>query len=462
MTMNKKVLTVCLILLACVLAFMFVFTVFFKHTDVSAYSELKDWPEFSIETLFSGEYFSDLMYCFTDHIPMRDKFIEYESKIRALYGVGQDEEIHTVEGSDEFNSGDDPDISADPSSGEVISDDPSVSKHEFDEVSFDENSAEESTEQSQDGAKGHVEMTGTIIVLSDIHRGLEVYNGSESNSVRFAELLNSLAENIPENVNFYSVVVPKASAYYIWQSSVERFAKTAGNNKRDIDIIADNISDRITNIDVYNTLGVHSDEAIYYRTDHHWTALGAYYGAREIAKAMGVPFNDLSEYNEVVRPDYVGTFSMYSNNSPAIMNYPEDFVYYESPNAYTAEYYDRETFKKLSSSQNGGSLLWHIDDSKRSSWYSTFIRGDKYCVKIKSGVCNNGRKLLIVKDSYGNAIPQYLLGGFEEIYVVDAREYKRSISETVKEFGITDLLSIECTFSAVGGQYYNLVKEIYN
>lgn len=62
----------------------------------------------------------------------------------------------------------------------------------------------------------------------------------------------------------------------------------------------------------------------------------------------------------------------------------------------------------------------------------------------------NGRKLAVVKDSYGNAIPGYLFGSYEEIYVIDMRYFDLNLVDFVKEQGVTDLLFTMVTYSAVG------------
>ena len=66
------------------------------------------------------------------------------------------------------------------------------------------------------------------------------------------------------------------------------------------------------------------------------------------------------------------------------------------------------------------------------------------------------RKLMIVKDSYGNAIPGYLFGSFEDIYVVDMRYFDSNLVNYIKSEGVTDLLFAMVSFSAVGGNADNL------
>ena len=65
--------------------------------------------------------------------------------------------------------------------------------------------------------------------------------------------------------------------------------------------------------------------------------------------------------------------------------------------------------------------------------------GDSKITQVRTST-NNGRRMLLLKDSFGNALPGYLFYSFEEIHVVDVRYFTRNIVEYVKEHGITDLI----------------------
>jgi len=238
-------------------------------------------------------------------------------------------------------------------------------------------------------------------------------------------------------------------------------------NKRDIDTISNNLSEKVIDVNIYNTLGIHADEEIYFRTDTHWSALGAYYGAQVFAEKAGIAFDPLSEYTKVQREGYIGVMYKYSDYNSKILNNPENFTVYYPDTEYDVYYYSKESFNEnpltFDKDHDGipdyNGFFWDIGDNQRSSWYSTFIRGDSYAVKAVSKDCKNGRKLLIVKDSYGNALAPFLMKGFEEIYIVDCREYTVSLNDTIEQFGITDVLFAECTFSAVG-KYLNYLEEL--
>ena len=451
----KKITTViCLLLLIATLAFMFVYCIFFPRTTVSDYSILAEWPEFSFEALFSGDYFSDIMYCFTDTIHGRDRFIDYEAKIHSLYGVEDEEKVVIVYPDEGESSAEDTSVeeSTTPESSQTndVSDEISVES-----TFIPDESVTSAPEESSQTEQKPPEIAGSILIVNT--RALEIYYGSVDRAEQYAQTLNDFAAGLDPTVNVYSMVIPKACAYYLEQA--EGYDNLIYRNKRDIDKISETLSDRVIDVNIYNILGQHASEDIYFRTDHHWTSLGAYYAMTVFAEKSGTSIDNLSQFREERRNGYLGTMYKYSDYSTTLLNNPEDFVAYYPDASYSVTYYS-PTDLKSSPREHEGGFFWEIGDNQKSSWYSTFIRGDSYSVKAVSNDCKNGRKLLIVKGSYGNALAPYTLEGFEEIYIVDARKYTRSLKETISELGITDVLFAECTFSAVGGDYINALKEL--
>ncbi len=441
--MKKFTKFLCLCIIVAAFTFMFVFTVCLPRTTVSSYSILNEMPEFTFESLFSGKYFSGFTSYFTDTVFGRDKLVDFEARIRTLYGIQEkNEEIVIYEEENQNDTSDD--TTSDSANQNDISD--NVSDFEPDVSEPDNN--------NDGGEKVPPELSGSVLVAGN--RAMEVYYGNNGGSmtVSYANTLNAFYEKFHGNVNVYSMVIPKSSAYYLEQ--VNGYEDKALNNKIDIDAISKNLSG-VKDVYVYNTLGQHANEEIFARTDHHWTALGAYYAATVFCDTAGVAIDDLDKFTENRRANYLGTYYSWSNNHPALN--PEDFLAYYPDAEYEVTYYANNDLKSNGFTHKNG-FFFTIGDKHKSSWYSTFINGDAYSVKAVSKDCKNGRKLLLVKDSYGNALAPFLLEGFEEIYIVDARVYERSLVETVEEYGITDVLFAECTFSAVGSSYINKLKEI--
>ena len=84
--------------------------------------------------------------------------------------------------------------------------------------------------------------------------------------------------------------------------------------------------------------------------------------------------------------------------------------------------------------------------------YSTFMGGDTKLTQVRTDVAN-GRRLIILKDSYGNALPGYLMYSFEEIHVIDGRYFTHNMKDYVHEHQITDILFANNIFQACGGRY---------
>lgn len=286
---------------------------------------------------------------------------------------------------------------------------------------------------------GQGELSGSVIVTAD-GRGMPIFGGGTG--ATYAKAVNEVKKKVGSQVNVFSMIVPTQGSFYM----PEGFTMAS-----EWDCI-ENVNDQLYGIipvDAYTALSKHTDEEIYARTDHHWMQLGAYYAAEEFVKTaqISVPFAPLSDYEKHEVEGYLGSLYGYSNENATMAKNPETFTYYIGPNDF-ATYYMNPTDADFT--RNSMFLQMPV-----SSSYSTFMGGDMKVVHVETDV-KNSRKLLIIKDSYPNALVPCLTGSFEEIWTVDMRyleemqNFPHSISQIVKEQGITDVLFCMDTFSAVG------------
>ena len=462
---GKYLLAVCKLLSLALIAATFLFfsfyCVFLPRETISSNDNLKPLPDFSFSDFLNGKYTKGLSDYFTDSVYNRDYirqflYVDFSNFFGEEYVVktedGEDEvflgtnipsEEETSENDDWFYENDDP-SSEEP----VVSDTPDNDMSSSEDVSSSvESKPEPKPESTESEEKEPPEINAKGILLIGT-RAMEIYYGDPNLNTLpfFAQMLNTFAENNPE-INVYSMVIPKAAAFYLEKS--KDYGHLANRTLNDLNNLEGLLSDSVQSINIYDTLKAHKDEAIYMRTDHHWSSLGAYYAAKKFAEDLGLPFADLSTYTKNVRQNYLGTLYTYSGKHSTLRDNPEDFVTYAPTTSYKYYTYDQS----FNNPKERESVLHYVSDKSVSSWYLTFIGGDSYSVKIQSGTCKNGRKLLIVKDSYGNALVPYLIGSFEEIYVVDAREFQIHLDDFTKQQGITDVLFAECTYSAVGKSY---------
>lgn len=293
------------------------------------------------------------------------------------------------------------------------------------------------------------EMSGSVLVLDD-GRAIDLYGGGYERGQNYAETLNKLKQMVGDNVNVFSLVAPTAVSFYL----PDDLAYMSGSEWDNIDYL-NGYLDGVIPVDAYTALSRHVDEDIYFRTDHHWQPLGAYYAAEEFAKTAQVPFAPLSDYETVTMEGYVGTMYGYSGDNPLVRNNPDTFTYYKPKNEYTVTYYTQS----LENPYEAGMFLKTLDNLAVVQWYLVFFGGDGEVAHVHTDV-GNGRKLVIVKDSYGNAFAPCLANSFEDIWVVDMRGFEKSISQLVKDEGLTDVLFCMNSFSATGDNQYKLADKL--
>lgn len=280
---------------------------------------------------------------------------------------------------------------------------------------------------------------GIIVVDSGMHtRAFEPFGGTYAGAKAYAEMVNEYKRAFGDSVSVYCMTIPNAVAYYCPKSHIAR----TGDEKATIDKLYSCLSNSIISIQIYDILNSRKEEPIYSRTDHHWAPLGAFYAAEEFARKASVRFKPLSAYETRYVHDFVGSMYTFSKDI-AVKKAPEEFVYYVPKGVNYTTWFTSYTLGK------GRRVIGESEPTERNFFitykdgsagaYCTFMGGDTRTVKVRTEN-KNGRRLMILKDSYGNALPAYLFYGFEEIHVVDFRYFPHSIRQYVKDNDITDVL----------------------
>lgn len=291
------------------------------------------------------------------------------------------------------------------------------------------------------------EVSGSILVLPG-GRGIMLYGIGYDPGRNYAATVNKYKEKLGANVNVYSMVVPTQLSFYLPEKYFDE-----GVSDRELPHIND-INEHlygIIPIDAFSALKGHVNEEIYYRTDHHWTQLGAYYAAKAFAQTAKVSFDELSEYDKHEKEGYVGTLYGSSNQNPEIGNNPETFFWYVPKREVTTTYYDPDM-----TNEHQGNYFYKPDNfASTAEWNLTYMAGDGRIAHVNTGL-NTGRRLMIIKDSYADSFAPNLFGSFDDIWVVDMRYCSTSAVQLAKDKGITDLLFCSCTFSATAQNQYKL------
>lgn len=191
-------------------------------------------------------------------------------------------------------------------------------------------------------------------------------------------------------------------------------------------------------IDIASALQQHSTEQIYYRTDHHWTSLGAFYGANAILRTMGMEELSLNDYTEkTVSERFLGT------------NYSSAGAWWTDPDAITV--YVPEEGKNVISNFTGRQepgRLYAPEQLEVKNKYAYFLGGNQPLCIIESKA--EGPKILVIRDSYADCLAPFLAERFGEVHLFDLRYNRMSPGDYVRDHDIDMVLilySIETYFT---------------
>lgn len=284
-----------------------------------------------------------------------------------------------------------------------------------------------------------VRLLSTGIIINGT-RAMEPFGGGVNSGKNCADKLNQFKAAVGDDVNVYILPAPLSSAFY----APAKYPNSITNHQNCFNAIRDNLVN-VKYVDALRALSHHTDENIYFRTDHHWQALGAYYAAQELARVAGTSFDSLDQYKAYSSTGVLGTYyTAYSNKDVVLKNNPDTMTWYVPNRTHEVIYYSQSG---LTNPIPGRTLF------SNTNGYLKFIYGDSYTTHIKSDV-DNGRKILIFKDSFGNALAPFVLSSFEEVYIADFRYFKENAKTFIEEHGITDVCFSMAAFSVTGHTKY--------
>lgn len=431
--MKRKSLIFCSIIVTLFASIAIVFDTF-PRTSYSELEkrELASFPEFSWEKLASGQYTKEISSWYSDSQPYRDSFMALSMYIDDAMRLVTSEDNITIHITDSGSEGAEQE--------EIPAGDDRVIDEYQNNLTANENAK--------------IANAGIIIVGSGENvRALMMYGGDEKGGKRYAEAANIYKETFGKSVNVYSMTIPTSTEFYC----PEKVKNRVKPQRPTINNIHSLLNKDVVAVDAYSSLAKHAAEDIYLRTDHHWAPLGAYYAAEAFAKKAGVPFKDLSAYSEDTVKRFVGSMYGYSKDI-AVKNAPENFIYHKPLHVkYTTTFTNYRVDKSyhvtgVQKPYQGEYFAKFKDGS--SSAYLTFMGGDMKITHVKTDT-KNGRKLMIIKDSFGNAIPGYLFYSFEELFVVDVRYFTKNMRSFVVDNGITDILFAFNVFNAFSANFAN-------
>ena len=222
-----------------------------------------------------------------------------------------------------------------------------------------------------------------------------------------AQYINSFCKNAD---NVYCLIAPTAQEIY--KDKLPGYLNLTSESEY-ISSFYSKLNN-IKTVDIIPELESESDGYLYYRTDHHWTTNGAFIAYNKLSEVMGLSKFDKNDFDvETVSDSFEGT--LYSKTLDKSVT-PDSIIQYKYK---TGENITLED-------ENGVSDFYKSDKLNEKDKYLFFGGENKGVETVRSSV-KNGRKLLLIKDSYANSLIPFLMLNFEEITSLDLRYATASV-----------------------------------
>ena len=196
-------------------------------------------------------------------------------------------------------------------------------------------------------------------------------------------------------------------------------------------MVRKDLGDSVEWIDVSTELNKHKTEKIYYKTDHHWTTLGAFYAFQAAAPSLGIEGDLSGKYvSHAVSNSFNGMLASKSGVNLGEKEQIDIYVPTEEDTDLIVDYVDEG---KRSTSLYDSSKL------KEKDQYTIFLGGNSSLLDIRT-VSTSTKRLLLVKDSFANSFIPFLTPYYREIVVVDPRYYSGTINDLMDSYRISEVL----------------------
>jgi hypothetical protein len=271
-------------------------------------------------------------------------------------------------------------------------------------------------------------------------RALFLFGGTKGAAQAFAAVMNGWYDAVVvpaqaarpgQAITFTAVVAPSGAHYYLPPWAQTRVHLEPDN----LAAIREALRPEVRFADVLREMDGHKDEPLFFKSDHHWTGLGAYYAYRAWAASTSTSPLPLSAFTHQTARGAPGSYWQLLRQ-PALLKADPSSEYWVPPTTVLKT-------ERFSSTGNTRAVPERLFD-ERARGYSVFLGGD-HPLFVATTAAGTGRHVLVVKNSYGNAFAPYLVPHFDTVVVVDYRYVTRNIHEIMQTYAITDVVLVTST-----------------
>ncbi len=323
----------------------------------------------------------------------------------------------------------------------------------------DPNAADPTTPDVTEPVYQKIELKGDQQQYDAVYRvgdtGYEMYSYVDSTAKKYADNVNAVADALAGKANVYMLPIPLSSGISLPD---ELYGKDVFGDQKDAEQkIIGYMNGNVKSVALYDALMAHRTEYVYFRTDHHWTATGAYYAYEQFCKAKGITPTPIASYTVDEYDGFLGTFYRDSSQNATMGANPDKVVaYHPLSTEATLDYGDSEN-----ANLTRGKIIYDESTAPASLKYGAFITGDNAYSVINNPDVTDGSSCIVVKESFGNAFVPFLTDHYQTIYVLDYRYWKGSISQFAQDKGVQDVLFVNnlsaIRSTALVGYLHNVV-----
>lgn len=415
--------------------------------------ELAHFPEFSMEALLEGDYFAGIDTWFSDTFTGRNTWMQVNQTLESMHGmndvvmqgnIGQQDSIPVLPSASDDTMKDD---------GENPDDDASV-------PTTTPASTPEPTEKPWGGdSVGEGESLNRLENLMIIGDTAYEYPGFIRDAgEQYSAAITRAGQLLDGKCRVFSLIAPFGASVMLSRDFREN--ELGCTIEEDVLTYLEGLmtGPNVYPVRVIDRLIEHNSEYIFFRTDHHWTALGAYYAYTAWCDAAGVSAVPLSRYEEFDQGEYLGTYYEGAENADALAANPDQCIAYVPPgdiSLYVTDY-SEDTPEYFGEEMP---LIFDETEAPLGFKYFGFLVGDHAFNALINDSIQDDSAVLVYKNSMGNPFVYYLTQHYHSVYVCDYRYYEtRTMTEFVDLFGVDDVIFVNNTSQAEWYDSVDLVE----
>lgn len=268
---------------------------------------------------------------------------------------------------------------------------------------------------------------GYVALVGD--SAFELYDYVDSTADNYAAAVNYAADQLEGQATVYDLIVPLSTGvtlpdkYFGEINSSDQYSA--------LQSLYGKLSDKVVPVNIYDNLMKHRNEYIYFRTDHHWTSLGAYYGYEEWCRLKEILPITLDRRTSQNYGNFLGSLYYDTDSPSALKNNPDTLeAYFPMNDVYSG------------SSDNKGNVIIDYSGEPEYLKYNAFLGGDKPLTVITNDNINDDSVCLVVKESFGNCFVPYLADHYNKVYVYDYRYSDENLIEAAKSVNAKDVIFV--------------------